>query len=136
MGWQGQFTRGDIKNPTIILEAVASCDRWIWHAYIGVAGSNNDINVLNQSLLFVDVIRGHTPTVNFTVNENEYNMGYYLADGIYPSSSVFMKGVPVPQIEKHRFFSQQQASLRKDVECAFGLLKKFNILAVPGRSCS
>ena len=64
-------------------------------------------------------------------------MGYYLADGIYPSWPVFMKGVPVPQTEKHRFFSQRQASLRKDVECAFGLLKKrFNILAIPGRSYS
>ena len=29
----GQFTRGDIKHPTIILEAVASYDRWIWHAF-------------------------------------------------------------------------------------------------------
>jgi Plant transposon protein len=137
VGWQGQFTRGDIKHPTIILEAVASYDRWIWHAFFGVAGSNNDINVLNQSPLFVDAIRGNEPQVTFTVNGNEYNMGYYLADGIYPSWPVFMKGVPVPQADKHRFFSQRQASLRKDVECAFGLLKKrFNILAIPGRSYS
>jgi hypothetical protein len=53
----GQFTRGDIKHPTIILEAVASYDRWIWHAFFGVARSNNDINVLNQSSLFTDVLR-------------------------------------------------------------------------------
>ena len=137
VGWQGQFTRGDIGHPTIILEAVASYDRWIWHAFFGVAGSNNDINVLNQSPLFIDTIRGQTPTVNFTVNGNNYNTGYYLADGIYPSWPVFMKGVPVPQLQKHRFFSVRQASLRKDVECAFGLLKKrFNILAIPGRSYS
>jgi hypothetical protein len=85
----------------------------------------------------MDLIRGETPTVNFTVNGNEYGMGYYLADGIYPSWPVFMKGVPVPQLEKHRFFSERQATLRKDVECAFGLLKKrFNILAIPGRSYS
>lgn len=137
VGWQGQFTRGDIKHPTIILEAVASYDRWIWHAFFGVAGSNNDINVLNQSPLFMDAIRGEEPTVNFTVNGHEYNAGYYLADGIYPSWPVFMKGVPVPQTQKHRFFSERQASVRKDVECAFGLLKKrFNILAIPGRSYS
>jgi hypothetical protein len=31
----------------------------------------------------------------------------------------------------------KQASVRKDVECAFGLLnKRFNILAIPGRSYS
>jgi hypothetical protein len=48
-----------------------------------------------------------------------------------------MKDVPVPQYEKHQFFSMKQASLRKDVECDFGLLKKrFNILAIHGRSYS
>jgi hypothetical protein len=48
-----------------------------------------------------------------------------------------MKGVSIPQQEKHQFFSMKQASVRKYVECAFGLLKKrFNILAIPGRSYS
>jgi hypothetical protein len=43
-----------------------------------------------------------------------------------------MKGVPVPQQEKHRFFSMKQASVRKDVKCAFDLLNKmFNILVIP-----
>jgi hypothetical protein len=48
-----------------------------------------------------------------------------------------VKGVSVPQQEKHRFFSMKQASVRKDVKCAFSLLKKrFNILAIPDRSYS
>jgi hypothetical protein len=48
-----------------------------------------------------------------------------------------MKGVPIPQQEKHRFFSMKQASVRKDVGCAFNLLKKwFNILAISGQSYS
>jgi hypothetical protein len=48
-----------------------------------------------------------------------------------------VKGVHVPQQEKYQFFSMKQASVRKDVECAFGLLnKRFNILAIPGRSYS
>jgi len=59
--WKGQYTRGDHGVPTIILEAVASHDRWIWHGFFGVAGSNNDINVLNQSTLFVDQLRGEAP---------------------------------------------------------------------------
>jgi hypothetical protein len=50
----------DIKHPTIILEVIIFYDCWIWHAFFGVTDSNNEINVLNQSLLFVDVIRGHT----------------------------------------------------------------------------
>jgi hypothetical protein len=53
--------------------------------------------MLNQSPLFVDVIRGYTPELSFTVNGREHHMGYYLTDGIYPSWLVFMKGVHVPQ---------------------------------------
>jgi hypothetical protein len=50
---------------------------------------------------------------------------------------VFIKGVHVPQQENHQFFSMKQASVRKDVECAFDLLKKrFNILVIIGRSYS
>jgi hypothetical protein len=50
---------------------------------------------------------------------------------------MFMKGVPVPQQEKHQFFSMKQASVKKDVEWAFGLLKKmFNILVIPDWSYS
>jgi hypothetical protein len=48
-----------------------------------------------------------------------------------------VKCVPIPQQEKHRFFSMKQASVRKDVECAFSLLKKrFNILAISVQSYS
>ncbi|XP_068309908.1 uncharacterized protein [Pyrus communis] len=43
--WAGQF-KGRHNKPTIVLEAVASYDTWIWHAFFGIPGSNNDINVL------------------------------------------------------------------------------------------
>ncbi|XP_057248858.1 uncharacterized protein LOC130590439 [Beta vulgaris subsp. vulgaris] len=45
--WQGQYTGGHQGVPTRVLEVVASSDLWIWHAYFGVAGSNNDVNVLD-----------------------------------------------------------------------------------------
>jgi hypothetical protein len=79
-----------------MLEAVSSQDLWTWHAFFGVAGSNNDINVLNQSPLFTEVLQGRAPEVNFTVNETEYKMGYYLADGIYPAWTTFVKTIPLP----------------------------------------
>jgi hypothetical protein len=94
--------------------------------------------VLNQSPLFIDVIRACTPEVSFTVNGREHHMRYYLTISIYPSWSVFMKGVHVLQQEKHRFFSMKQASVRKVIECVFSLLKKkrFNILVISARSYS
>ena len=137
MALEELYARGDIKHPTVILEAVASYDRWIWHAFFGVAGANNDINVLNQSPLFNEVVDGYAPNVSFKVNGHDYDKGYYLADGIYPNWPVFMKGIPAPQTFQDQHFTRVQASLRKDVECAFGGLKaRFAILSVPGRSYS
>ncbi|XP_004966700.1 uncharacterized protein LOC101774740 [Setaria italica] len=132
--WKGQFTRGDQKVPTIILEAVASHDLWIWHAFFGVAGSNNDINVLNQSTLFIDELKGHAPRVHYMVNGNQYNTGYYLADGIYPEWAVFVKSISLPITEKDKLFAQEQESKRKDIERAFGVLRRrFCILKRPAR---
>ncbi|KAL9676890.1 hypothetical protein QQ045_005111 [Rhodiola kirilowii] len=36
--WQGSYS-GRGRRPTIILEAVASYDTWIWHSFIGVPGA-------------------------------------------------------------------------------------------------
>ena len=49
--WVGQYA-GRSESPTIILEAVADYDLWIWHAYFGMPGTNNDINVLKLSNFF------------------------------------------------------------------------------------
>ncbi|GJZ70205.1 putative nuclease HARBI1 [Tanacetum coccineum] len=56
-GWAGQYA-GRSGKPTIILEAVASYDLWIWHAFFGTPGSCNDINVLHRSPVFNDVLEG------------------------------------------------------------------------------
>ncbi|XP_044355668.1 uncharacterized protein [Triticum aestivum] len=134
VGWKGQFTRGDYGVPTIILEAVASHDLWIWHAFFGVPGSNNDINVLNQSPLFTETLQGNAPRVDYYVNEQQYKKGYYLADGIYPEWAVFVKTIRLPQTEKDKLFAKKQEGARKDVERAFGVLQqRFKIVAEPSR---
>jgi len=135
--WKGQFVTGRYGVPTIILEAVASYDLHIWHAFFGVAGSNNDINVLNQSPLFTEVIKGEAPRVQFSVNGKQYNTGYYLADGIYPEWAAFVKSVREPQLQKHKVYAKQQEGARKDVERAFRVLQaRFNIVRRPARSWS
>lgn len=134
VAWQGQYTRGDQGKSTVMLEAVASHDLWIWHAYFGIAGSNNDLNVLYQSTLFTEVVQGRAPEVEFMVNGNEYKLGYYLADGIYPEWAAFVKTIPLPQSERHKLFAQHQEGARKDVERAFGVLQaRFAIIRHPGR---
>ncbi|XP_024011387.1 uncharacterized protein LOC112086648 [Eutrema salsugineum] len=58
--WRGQFTCGSGK-PTIVLESVASYDLWIWHAFFGPPSTLNDINVLDRSPVFDDIIQGRAP---------------------------------------------------------------------------
>ncbi|XP_004293177.1 PREDICTED: uncharacterized protein LOC101296933 [Fragaria vesca subsp. vesca] len=50
-GWHGAYS-GRKGRPTVILEAVASHDTWVWHAFFSVPGAQNDINVLDQSPVF------------------------------------------------------------------------------------
>lgn len=135
--WQGHYVRGDHGHPTIMLEAVASYDLWIWHAFFGAAGSNNDINVLNQSNLFKDLIEDRAPDSSFTVNGSNYQKGYYLADGIYPEWATFVKSFTCPRDPKRTKFKQYQESARKDVERAFGVLQgRWHIIKNPARAHS
>ncbi|XP_004296239.1 PREDICTED: uncharacterized protein LOC101310791 [Fragaria vesca subsp. vesca] len=77
---------------------------------------------------------GRAPPVNFRVNDHDYKMGYYLADGIYPSWSTFVKTIPCPQGEKAKNFAKAQEGCRKDVERAFGVLQtRFAIVKGPAR---
>jgi hypothetical protein len=51
---------GHVKEPTVILESIMSHDLWIWHAFFGLPGSNNNINVLHRFHLFDRPIQGET----------------------------------------------------------------------------
>ena len=99
--WQGMY-KGHVHEPTIILEAVASKDLWIWHAFFGMPSSHNDINILQRSPLFARLAKGQALEVNYTINGHDYTMGYYLADGIYPSWATFVKTIPEPQGNKKK----------------------------------
>nr|XP_043633511.1 uncharacterized protein LOC122604705 [Erigeron canadensis] len=129
---KGQYTRGDHKVPTIMIEAVASQDLWIWHSFFGPPGSNNDINVLNQSPLYDTVRNGTTPNSSFIVRGRYYKHGYLLTDGIYPRWSTFVKAYPHPVDPKEKKFKRVQEAARKDIERVFGVLKgKWKILERP-----
>jgi hypothetical protein len=131
---RGRFNKGHKSKPTIILKAVATQDLRIWHAFFGLPGSHNDINVLHRSPVFDDLANGRTPEVEYWINGNPYNMGYYLADGIYPDWATLVKTISAPVSMKHKIFAAAQESCRKDVERTFGVLQtKFKIIRNPTR---
>ncbi|XP_021736436.1 uncharacterized protein LOC110702985 [Chenopodium quinoa] len=89
--WKAQYA-GRSKSATLILEAVCDQDLWIWHAFFGIPGSCNDLNFLYHSPVLDDVLQGRAPPINFTVNGHQYELSYYLADGIYPRWPTFIQG--------------------------------------------
>ncbi|XP_048602103.1 uncharacterized protein LOC125580890 [Brassica napus] len=75
----------------------------------------NDINVLDRSLVFDDILQGRAPRVQYVVNGHQYDLAYYLTDG--PEAGLFAK---------------VQEATRKDVERAFGVLQvRFAIVKTP-----
>ncbi|XP_071700608.1 uncharacterized protein [Rutidosis leptorrhynchoides] len=134
-GLPGQYTRGDQKGPSIMLEAVASQDLWIWHAFFGMAGANNNINALNYSPVFNTIKEGTAPPSPFNVNGHHYERGYYLCDGIYPDWAMLVKAPHNSIDEPRKKFKRFQESARKDIERAFGVLQgRFAMLKTPARS--
>ncbi|XP_071729316.1 protein ALP1-like [Rutidosis leptorrhynchoides] len=130
-----QYTRGDQKGPSVMLEAVASQDLWIWHAFFSMAGSNNDITVLNASPIFNSIKDGTAPPSPFDVNGRHYENGYYLGDGIYPDWAMLVKAPHNSINEPRKKFKRFQESARKDIERAFGVLQgRFAMLKTPARS--
>ncbi|GJW50283.1 ALP1-like protein [Tanacetum coccineum] len=91
-----QFSRGDHgPDPFILLEAIATNDLWIWHAFFRRA-----------------------PDVPFVANNVPYKRGYYLTDGIYPQWSVLIKSIKTPGRNDHKriLYKTKHEAARKDVE--------------------
>lgn len=129
--WAGQFS-GKEKEPTLVLEAVASKDLWFWHCFFGLPGSLNDINVLERSPLFDDLLQGKAPPCSYSIRGTPRSMGYYLADGIYPRWPTFVQTFSQPDTPMKRLFAKKQEARRKDVERAFDVLQaRWHILTRP-----
>ncbi|GKB71889.1 ALP1-like protein [Tanacetum coccineum] len=83
-----KFRRCYRMSRKLILEIVKAC-------------ANKDLTILNSSSLFDDLLEDIALVAPFLVYEVQYEKGYYLADGIYPQWSTFVKSLTVAQNKKH-----------------------------------
>jgi hypothetical protein len=105
--------------------------------YFGRAGSHNNINMLQRSPIFARLVEGTALVFNNEINDHPYNKCYYLADGIYPDWSTFVKTIREPTEEKNRRFAKRHDACTKDVERAFGVLQyRRAIVRHPARTWS
>lgn len=126
---RGQCKNGKEKHPTRILEAWCSHNLRIWHAFFGLPGALNDLNVLAQSHLLRSRINGTFPEEEYEINGTRYNLPYWFVDGIYPDWAVFCNTIVAPITPQEKKFKKVQEAVRKDIERAFGVLQiKFRML--------
>ncbi|TVU11411.1 hypothetical protein EJB05_44996, partial [Eragrostis curvula] len=97
-------------------------DDWLYMA------ESTNIESVRMSPLFAKLVAGEAAPVNFEVNGHQYDMGYYLADGIYPQSATFVKTIFKPQGNKRMHFAKSQESVRKGVERAFACIIMHNMI--------
>nr|GFB69662.1 protein ALP1-like isoform X1 [Tanacetum cinerariifolium] len=91
--------------------------------------------LLNHSSLFDDLLDDIAQVVPFEVNGFTFEKVYYLADGIYPQWTTFVKSFTVARDETNAVFKRRQESARKDIERAFGVLQgRWHIIAQPAHS--
>ncbi|XP_076943296.1 uncharacterized protein LOC143613492 [Bidens hawaiensis] len=75
--------------------------------HVGWDMSNNDINVIEQSPIFEDIIDGVKPTQSFYANEIQFKLGYYMVDGIYNEWSTLVQAYASPVEDKQKYFKKK-----------------------------
>lgn len=114
------------KVISINAEAVAGKDGRFSHAFIGSPGSLNDINVLGRSTFLNH--HASLPHVAYSLQTDNglltFQEPYVLVDGIYPNFRCLVSAAGDQHVERQAIFQQHHESVRKDVERAFGMLKK------------
>ncbi|KAK2648013.1 hypothetical protein Ddye_015502 [Dipteronia dyeriana] len=78
---------------------------------------------IDISPLFDDLINESAPPCDFVVQGHQYNIRYYLSDGIYPSYATLIQTISQLTSIKEKLFVERQAAVRKDVERAFEVLQ-------------
>lgn len=75
--------KGKWKNPTIVLEAIADGELWIWTCHFGKPGILNELDVLDSSPIVTGILQGALlPEFEFVVNSRTQKDLYFLVDGI------------------------------------------------------
>ena len=102
----------------------------------GMPGLHNDINALDTSPLFDNLLNRTAPKCEYHINVHNYKHSYYLAAGIYPDWAVFVKTLSQPQGAKQKNFVMLQEACRKDVERAFDVLQAHFAIVLSPALCS
>lgn len=69
---------------------------------------------------------------DFRIGEEDFQYGYFLADGIYPNWPIFVKPFSEPLGDGQKIYNTLQEARRKDIERCFGVNQmRFKIFRDP-----
>lgn len=127
--------KGKEKVPTITMECIGDDRLYIWHAFFGIPGCNNDITVLEASPISASIANATYPVpCEFEIDGVVRNKPYWLSDNIYPKWPCFVHSILNPSGDDESYYAGRQEGRRKDIERAFGVLQaKYHIVALPSR---
>jgi hypothetical protein len=83
-------------KKSIILEAILNGGLHIWHAFFGLPGSKNDLNVLDCFPLVHNMLTNAACDMHYVVNGCEYDRCYLFIGGIYLEWSYFVQSIHLP----------------------------------------
>nr|GEV72135.1 hypothetical protein [Tanacetum cinerariifolium] len=130
----GRLSIGPILKCTSIIRQLAYITAP--DAFDEVPVANNDLNVLYGSSLFDDELVDRASECPFVVNGHTYRKCYYLADGIYPAWSMFVKTFSVARDEKTLKFKRVQEKILNELSESYkisganGYLPKCGVVVV------
>uniref|UniRef100_A0A0D3AMY6 Nuclease HARBI1 n=1 Tax=Brassica oleracea var. oleracea TaxID=109376 RepID=A0A0D3AMY6_BRAOL len=71
---------GEIRGFPGMIGSI-DCMHWEWkNCPTAWKGTLNDINILDRSPIFDDILQGQAPKVNYIVNGHKYHLAYYFTD--------------------------------------------------------
>ena len=138
MRWAGQHQgHSEGGQTSLILEGIADHRKYIWQLNFGDAGSLNNLNVLDGSSIVGSMLNGNLDLniEEYTIKGNTRDWCYFLVNGIYLKWTTFVNTYSNPVEQEKKTFAARQESVRKDIECAFGIVvQRFHILKRPLRN--
>ena len=114
--------------PTLVFQVVVDHDRRIQYCSEYFLGSSNDITICNNDNFSLRVLNGLLNNVKYKLYNafgELYNCqgGYIIVDGGYVDSIAFIDPDKFRMTREAVLWSEWVESVRKDVECVFGILK-------------
>ena len=133
--WLRNFCIGKEGFPALAFLLICDHNRQIIHvsrnAYLGAL---NDINIAKIDPYIIDLMEGKFQHVEFTLLKPDGTRvqcygAYLISDNGFLQNSVFIDPFKARYSQSEIFWSEWLESVRKDVECVFGILKsRFRIL--------